>query len=501
MPLAFPLAFPLVLLTLFHLFDGRLEPLLQPVPRAFDDRAARFARACARAACTAAASAIVAFAVALPARAQDAAAPAEPAAAPPPSSSQASQAALPSVGVQVAGGNGFALSADGRSRLHLGIDAGVGFDTNPYSVPLDQGGFSGDVAARIRPRANIEYPGSTLAFEGTAMVDYGFLPGLIDPGTRNLLLYQSMLSADVEVNRGGALRFAVGDSFSWNSDPGLASVGLIFNRIHNQLRAGTGFRPGGGALEFKLGYALDIIKYLELQQENGTVAEGDLDNMLNTLSFRTDYKFLPRTGFFGSVAIGYSVFDPFGIGTATENPTAFPLTVLVGVQGQILAKVAGLASIGYTNPFVIDPQDGLVTGGLIGIAGQAEIQWAPSPTTRMGGGFQRSFAPTALYQYAGNNRFYASLNQLLAGRFSLNLNAGYSILEFGEEVVPLSDQPTGRLDGHLDTVAGLTYFFTDWLSLGITDKVDWRVTNADEVGGGNYGFIRNQTFVLASLAY
>lgn len=447
-------------------------------------------------------------AIAAPASAQDAPAPAAPAPAEPAAPSS-SQAALPSVGVQVAGGNGFALSADGRSRLHLGIDAGVGFDTNPYSVPLEVSAFSGDLATRIRPRATIEYPGSSLAFDGSAMVDYGFLAGIIDPGTRSLLLYQSLLTADVELNRGGALRFAAGDSFSWNSDPGLAAVGLIFNRIHNQLRAGAGLRPGGGALDFKLGYALDIIKYLDVNDDAivGTIEEGDLDSLLNTLTFRTDYKFLPRTGFFGSVAVGYNVFDPFGIGNPTENGQAFPVTALAGVQGQILAKVAGLASIGYSNPFVIDPQDGLVTGGLIGVVGQAELQWAPSPTTRLGGGFQRTFAPAPLYQYVGNNRFYLSLNQLLAGRFALNVNMGYSILEFGEEVVQLSDQPVGRLDGHLDAVAGLTYFFTDWFSIGITDKLDWRVTNADEFSGDpnvtglNYGFIRNQTFLLASLAY
>jgi hypothetical protein len=443
-----------------------------------------------------------------PARAQEAPPEGAPPGGAPPAATTSPSASLPSVGVQVAGGNGFALSADGRSRLHLGIDAGVGFDTNPYSVSIEESAFSGDLATRIRPRASVDYPGSTLAFEGTAMVDYGFLAGIIDPTTRNLLLYQSLLSADVELNRGGALRFAVGDSFSWNSDPGLSSVGLIFNRIHNQLRAGAGLRPGGGALDFKLGYALDIIKYIDVDQTGGgAIDEGDLDSMLNTVTFRTDYKFLPRTGFFGSVAVGYNLFDPFGIGAATQNPQAFPLTALVGVQGQILAKVAGLASVGYSNPFIIDPNDGLVTAGLIGVVGQAEIQWAPSPTTRMGGGFQRSFAPAPLYQYVGNNRFYLSLNQLLAGRFALNVNTGYSILEFGEEIVPLSDQPIGRLDGHLDAVAGLTYFFTDWFSLGITDKVDWRLTNADEasndpnVVGQNYGFIRNQTFILASLAY
>lgn len=427
----------------------------------------------------------------------------QPPASPGETDRAAGSASLPSVGVQVAGGNGFALTPDGRSRLHLGIDAGAGFDTNPYSLPFSEAGFAGDIAVRVRPRASIDYPGSTLAFNGTAMVDYGFLPGAINPATRQLLLYQSLVSADLEVNRGGMLRFALGDTFSWNSDPGYASLGLVFNRIQNQLRAGGGYRPGG-ALDFKLAYALDLTKFFDVDSgaapSAGVIAAGDLDNMTHTMTFRTDYKFLPRTGFFGSVAAGWSTY-PFS--STGVNPQAFPVTALVGVQGQILAKVAGLASIGYSNPFVVDGAGALVTAGLIGVAGQAELQWLPSPTTRMGGGFQRSFTPAPLYQYVGNNRFYGTVNQLLGGRFALNLNAGYSILEFGSEVIPLTTQRTGRLDGHLDAVAGLTYFFTDWLSLGISDKLDWRVTNAADQAAptSTFSFIRNQTFVLASASY
>jgi hypothetical protein len=341
-------------------------------------------------------------------------------------------------------------------------------------------------------------------------VDYGFLPGLIDPLTRNFLLYQTLLAGDLEVNRGGALQFALGDSFSWNSDPGNATLGLIFNRMHNQLRAGVGLIPGGGALTLKLGYAFDLFYYLDVDSQlqpgnSETIETGLLNSMAHTLSFRADYKFLPRTGFFVQVSQGYSGYlatDPNEGQADDATPDSFPLTALIGVQGQLLSKVAGLASIGYTNPFTID-SGALVTGGLIGVAGQAEVQWIPSPTTRIGGGFQRSFSPAPLYQYVGNNRFYATLNQLLGGRFSLNVNAGYSILEFGEEQIPLTDQAQGRLDGHLDAVAGLNYFFTDWLSLGISDKVDWRVTNADDLveQGLNFGFIRNQTFILASIAY
>jgi hypothetical protein len=402
------------------------------------------------------------------------------------------------VGVAVPGGVGFALSQDGRSRLHLGIDAGAGFDTNPYSVPNDANQFSGDVIARVRPHIDVDYPGSTLAFRGQALVDYGVIPGFVTPDARQFLLYQSLVAGDLEVNRGGMLRFALGDSFSWNSDPGFVSLGSLFNRITNDLRAGVGLTPGGGALDFRLGYNLNVAFYIDVPES--VVSPENLDNMTNTLQLRADYKFLPKTGFFSTVSVGVNNYlNPRR--TVGATPTSVPVSALVGVQGQILAKLAGLISAGYSNPLVFD-EAGLVTGGLIGAVGQAELQWLPTPVTRIGGGFQRSFTPAPLYTFLGNNRFYASVSQLLGGRFLLNVNAGYSILEFGEEQVRLTSQTTGRLDGHLDAILGISYFFTDWMSVGVNNNLDWRVTNAeDPVARTNFGFFRNQTLVLASLRY
>lgn len=408
------------------------------------------------------------------------------------------QPELPLVGVQVGRGHGLALSPDGRSRLHLGVDAGAGFDTNPYSTPLEDGAFTGDLIARIRPRADVEYPGSTIAFDGVAMVDYGLIPGAITPAAQNFLLYQTLLGADLEVNRGGALRFGLGDNFSWNSDPGIVTIGSLFNRINNDLHAGVGVRPGGGALDFRLTYNFGFTKFFDIQGTQAAVAAGDLDSMSHVATLRADYKFLPKTGFFGTVSGGWTTY-PF----SDVNPDAFPVAVQVGVQGQILAKLAGLASIGYSNPLIVE-NGAIATGALIGVIGQAELQWLPSPTSRMGVGFQRSFSPAVLYQFLGNNRFYGSLTQLLGGRFMLNVNAGYSILEFGEEQINLTDRRTGRSDGHLDALVGISYFFTDWMSVGITNNFDWRVTNASDLTTGipiNLSYIRNQTLLLASLRY
>lgn len=408
----------------------------------------------------------------------------------------AQDAATPSVE-----GQGVAIAPDRKAELHVGIEAGAGLDTNPYSAPLDRNVFAGDLTARLRPSASVDYPGSMLAFRGEGALEYGFLPGMLgNADTREFLLYQSLLSGDLEVNRDGMFRFAVGDGFQWNSDPGNLAIGGVYNRLQNQLRAGVGLKPGGGALSFKLGYSFDFVKFLDIEGDNELVRTGQLDSMLHSLALRADYKFLPRTGGFLALSGGWTSY-PFDAGGVNEQ--AFPVNAQLGVQGQIFAKVGGLASVGYSNPLVLD-QGAIDTGGLIGVVGQAEVRWQPSLSTSLGGGFRRDFSPTPLYQYVGNNRFYLSLSQVLGGRFHLSANTGYSILEFGEEQTELSTATSEgflRLDGHLDVAASIAYYFTDWLAVGINDKLDWRVTNASAVAGGNYGFVRNQTLVTVTAKY
>ncbi len=398
------------------------------------------------------------------------------------------------------GDDGFALSQDGRSRLHVGVTAGTGFDTNPYVTPNDSGNFAGDALVRIRPYVDVNAPGATLAFNGRASLDYGFLPGLINPETRSFLLYQTLVGGELELNRGGAFSFAVGDSVSWNTDPGVAVVGSLLSRVRNRLQAGVGFKPGGGALNTRLTYGFDFTKFIDIQGNQSLVSQGLLDNMNHNLTLRADYRFLPKTGVFGLLRGGWQTY-PF----TTTQPQAFPVTAQIGVQGNLLPKLAFLTSLGYSNPFVVD-DTGLVTGAIIGAVGQAELQWQPTPMTGVAGGFRRTFEPVALYQFVGDNRVYASFSQTL-GQLELRLRASYAALEFGEEQVgsgQLTDTPVGRFDHAIDGTIGLDFHVLRWLSFGVRNTTDWRITNASDISNGtplNLGYFRNETLVVASARY
>lgn len=413
----------------------------------------------------------------------------------------------PGTSIALAGqGRGFALSDDGNARLHLRLDSGLGFDSNPYRLPFSDSRFGGDAIFRLRPTMELLSTSAGLAWNASAFFDYGLLPGVINPATENLFLFQSAAKAGLEVNRGAALSFAFADSLSWNNTPGVVNLGSMFNRVTNDFNAGLGFRPGGGALTLKLSYLFQFQKWFDfVPSASSLAATGVLDTMLHSLTFRTDWRLFPRTGLFFLASAGVNSF-PFDNGV---NPISFPVGAQIGLMGQFTPKLSGLVSLGYQNPLVLDTDEtnnlGIVTAEFIGVAGQAEVRWMIAPTMQLAGGFSRNVGPAPLYQFVTNNRFYLKYDQSLSSRLVVSANAGFGLLEFGEEQ-PVDGEfittvPKGRLDGQLNARAQLRYYLMEWFSFGLTNNLEWRMTPASSVNGGNLSYLTNETLVLASVHY
>lgn len=421
------------------------------------------------------------------------------------------------VGVALSGGGqlgaGVALTDDGRTRLHFTLDSGAGYDSNPYAVPFEDQAFKSDLVLRVRPGITLESKGANVDVVGAAKVDYGFFPGIFDRpgerGTQNWLLYQTSAAGDVQWNRHGMFTLAFGDTVSFNSDPGQLVVGTTLTRLHNSARVGVGYRPGRGTLMTKVSYTFDFVKWFDTDDAPGFAIVGLDDQMIHTFSLRTDWRFLPRTAVFGEVRGGIASF-PFA---ADDQPISFPVGATVGVAGTFTSKIAGTASIGYANPLTFDDQPTgtytLQSADYFGLMGQVEARWRLAAHSLLGAGFQRTVNPAPLYQHVTNNRFYAAFAQTIAERGSLNLNMGYSVLQFGYEQPvngqPVTDVPNGdRLDGHLDLRLAIAYAIVEWFRVGVSNNTDWRLTNAD-VGAGvnslNLSFLRNQTLFTLAVAY
>ncbi len=448
----------------------------------------------------------------------------------------------PSANLRVVGksrGTGFKLTEDGRSRAHIGIDAGVGFDANPYSVPIQNmitlDGFAGDALYRIRPRASIAYPGSLIAVQADASVDYGGYPGLLNlagvgANTRSFIITRSVLGAGFTVNRGGMFSFALRDDFVFSNDPAFLAPGSTFMSVNNRLNAGLGFRPGGGTLQFKLSGQFGIQKFIDLPAvlpdtalvrnvlgAGSPVNVFDLDNINGRLALRADWRFLPKTGVYGELSAGAHVFPFRPILQDGGPPLQFPVRGAVGVMGQFTSKISGLAEIGYANPIVLQGVGSTVNFDslfFLGLVGQAEARWQITGSTYLAGGVVRRVQPTPLYQHLTNTRAYLMFTQSLFQKLVFRVNTGISGLQFGRDLTQqgTANDPlliigqSSRVDGHFDLMADISYYLFDWWSFGVTNDFDVRLTNASATNTStgvttNYSFVRNETMLLTSLHY
>ena len=123
-------------------------------------------------------------------------------------------------------------------------------------------------------------------------------------------------------------------------------------------------------------------------------------------------------------------------------------------------------------------------------------------------GYRRAFDPIAIYQYMGQNKFYASGNTLF-GVTNVALGAAWNVIEYGAEATggqQLTDRQTGRVDHAITANARADYFVLPWLSIGLSNVLDWRITNANDASAenpapNNLSFLRNETTLLASARY
>ncbi len=388
-----------------------------------------------------------------------------------------------------ADGNGIAVGD--RARLHASFETEERYDSlaalggigNTNSVALDPA----DLITHLRPGLRLDAPGADTTFTGSARLDYEFFAG-IAAATRSLSFLGAFADADLQLGRGGPVGFAIGEHFSRSDRTSNPALGLGSITDANALDGKLTFRPGGGALEFGLGYLFGLESYELHDVGNVACPAGDLScdgSRYSSFGSHTQrvaadvrWRFFPKTALLLEGTWAKRTYE-----SGALNINTSPLTATLSLVGLVSEKVRVVLKGGYENTFTASGEN------YSGPVGQVELGWEPRETTRFALGALRTAEPVSdTYGWYDDLRGYASLSLLLGGRVLLTAGVTGDRLGFANR---------GRVDFQLGGNALLEYEVNRLLRLGLGCVLTLRDSNS----GGPFSYQRAEVFGRVTLTY
>jgi hypothetical protein len=198
-----------------------------------------------------------------------------------------------------------------------------------------------------------------------------------------------------------------------------------FNRNVNAVGAGIVFKPGGGALELKAGYAFNSDFFTDMNQDWG-------DLLFHEVKVNGSWKFFPFTALVLDANWQVRNYLADGQGRYGELTDSTPLRVRVGLNGFITKKLSAMILVGYGNS-MHDKHDvpaGATTNpnendSFNMAIGEARISYKFSPNTIVQGGYRYDFADSIFSNYSEYHRINVNFLQRIANRVDLEVDLAY----------------------------------------------------------------------------
>ena len=221
----------------------------------------------------------------------------------------------------------------------------------------------------------------------------------------------------------GPFTFVIHEQFRrdlWNRP---ASTVANANRNKNKLGADIVIKPGGGAIEFKLGYDWDLDRY-----DDAT----NMDVDQHRFRFVGSWRFYPLSYVFVE-----STFDMLDYPNAEDDSgsslgnyrPATPVRAFAGVSGYFTERVALLLRVGYGNSLL--EEQAAAPDNFEFVVGMAQLSFRFGQGTVLHVGGAHDFEPVIFGGYRSYYRGYMSLDQRLGSFGMLHIDAAYDYREYG----------------------------------------------------------------------
>ena len=342
----------------------------------------------------------------------------------------------------------------GDLELHPGLGGEVGYDSN-YLLRSHKTGFSnsaptspveGAAVLRITPSLSLSTLGAqrkegdvdvappTIKFRmGLAGTYRHFFGAKVIEDQRNV---SANVSARLDVLPEKPIGFGVFGGYERTIRPSTAgNPDLSFNR--NDLSAGAELvmQPGGGTLDWRLGY-----------QFRASLFEDTLGvpytNTNHEIFTKGRWRFRPRTALLYDASFRWLNYSEKQRATTVLN-NGSPTRARLGLTGLVTPRLSFLGMAGYGTTF-FDDGKAVTVRQFDSVIGQAELRYflsaAPdSPdqpvsltVSSVAVGYNRDFQTSFLGNYYGLDRGYLKFVYMFGGRFLLSAEGGVGAIQYPE---------------------------------------------------------------------
>lgn len=377
----------------------------------------------------------------------------------------------------------------GDLELHPGVAAEFGYDSNFFRradedvISSDDVGPVGSLRLRITPSFSLSTlgrqrqeatpgaPPPDIEFRGGISATYEeFIPVSGSETGQDRLSEQRNIGGVLDANLtilpqrpwSAILDASIGRTIA-SSDQGVTNQS--FRRIHADAGAELVWTPGGGLLDWRLGYRFSGT-FFELDEYS------NLTNFQHLIQTRGRWRFLPRTALIYDVSMGFITYP-----NPSVKGSSHPLRARLGINGLVTPSFGLLAMAGWGASFYTPRGQ----NDFDSVIGHLELKWylTPNPSADPAGatlalsslaaGFTRDFHDSFIGTYFERDRGYLKLTYFFGGRFLVIADGGVAAIVYPDLPATRStDAEAAWTDVRIDASLFGEYRIRDSLGLNTT---------------------------------